>query len=136
MSVLRLTDEQYAAAQKRARKPPQTDTGRAFPASGVQPPSKYRNRATGGYASVKEARRAGELKLLLAADEVRNLREQVRYELIPKQGKERPCHYVADFVYEQDGATVVEDCKGMRTRDYIIKRKLMLHVHGIRIRET
>lgn len=67
---------------------------------------------------------------------------------------ERECTYVADFVYkvpiaakapyiksgwleeERGYETVVEDTKGFKTKDYIIKRKLMLHVHGIRIRET
>lgn len=71
-----------------------------------------------------------------------------------KRGKliERECSYIADFVYEvpistnyineeghlvfADGfETVVEDTKGFKTKDYIIKRKLMLHVHGIRIQE-
>ena len=51
---------------------------------------------------------------------------------------ERPCSYVADFVYtdKATGQTVVEDTKGVRTKEYIIKRKLMLHVHGIRIKEV
>ena len=76
-----------------------------------------------------------------------------------KKGKviEQECAYVADFVYKEpvtiettwhsneghsgtkivhDFETVVEDTKGFRTADYIIKRKLMLYVHGIRIRET
>ena len=50
---------------------------------------------------------------------------------------ERSCRYVADFVYTDraTGRTVVEDTKGFRTKEYIIKRKLMLHVHGIRIKE-
>lgn len=45
--------------------------------------------------------------------------------------------YIADFVYTDaaTGKLVVEDAKGMRTRDYIIKRKLMLYIHGIKIRE-
>ena len=41
-----------------------------------------------------------------------------------------------DFVYQEDGHTVVEDCKGFRTPEYRIKKKLMLWVHGIKIRET
>jgi len=49
---------------------------------------------------------------------------------------ERACTYVADFSYTENGRRVVEDTKGMKTRDYIIKRKLMLYVHGIRIKET
>jgi hypothetical protein len=41
-----------------------------------------------------------------------------------------------DFVYMENGKKVVEDTKGFRTKDYIIKRKLMLYVHGIRIKEV
>ena len=49
--------------------------------------------------------------------------------------------YTADFVYEiaETGQEVVEDVKSEYTRketDYILRRKLMLHVHGIRIKET
>lgn len=100
--------------------------------------AKYRNRKVGVYASVAEARRAGELKLLQQAGTIRNLREQVRYELIPKCGDERACHYIADWEYEvaPTWTTVVEDCKGMKTPAYVIKRKLMLWRHGIRIVET
>jgi hypothetical protein len=81
------------------------------------------------------------LKLLQDGKQIERLREQVPYELIPSQKvgtkvAERPCSYVADFVYLENGLEVVEDCKGMRTADYIIKRKLMLWVHGIRIKET
>jgi hypothetical protein len=104
---------------------------------------KYRNRATGGYASAKEARRAQELKLLERAGKIRRLREQVPFVLIPKQmrdGKviERACKYVADFVYidpDVPGCPIVEDVKGMRTKEYVIKRKLLLFTHGIRIKE-
>ena len=50
---------------------------------------------------------------------------------------ERAVNYVADFVYTdlKTGQKIVEDAKGAKTKEYIIKRKLMLHVHGIRIRE-
>lgn len=93
------------------------------------------------YDSKKEAKRHAELLLLERAGAITELRTQVRYELLPSQridGKvvERPVFYVADFVYQQDGKTVVEDTKGMKTRDYIIKRKLMLWVHKIKIREV
>lgn len=70
-----------------------------------------------------------------------------------KKGKliERECSYIADFVYEYHKLnrpdvprevysarvyTMVEDTKGYKTKDYIIKRKLMLHIHGIRIKEV
>ena len=92
------------------------------------------------YDSKKEAKRHAELLLLERAGAITELRTQVRYELLPPQridGKvvERPVFYIADFQYKQDGKTVVEDTKGMKTKDYIIKRKLMLLVHGIKIKE-
>ncbi len=70
------------------------------------------------------------------AGEIQNLRRQVEYELIPKQKGERRAVYTADFVYTEDGREVVEDVKGMKTRDYILRRKLLLWVHGIKIREV
>lgn len=107
------------------------------------------------FDSKKEFRRYKQLRAMLEAGEIRYLTRQVSYLLVPesrepdtigprggiRKGKviERPVRYVADFVYEEmhdgDWRLVVEDTKGMRLADYIIKRKLMLHVHGIRIRE-
>lgn len=107
--------------------------------------SKYKNRKikVGGevFDSQREYNRYRELVLLQRAGQISDLERQVKIELIPSQrvdGKvvERPCTYVADFVYREGGKTVVEDTKGFRTKDYIIKRKLMLYVHGIRIREV
>ena len=107
--------------------------------------NKYRNQkiAVGNdvFDSVKEYTRYRELVLLQRAGHITGLRRQVSFELIPAQregGKivERACNYAADFVYEENGKTVVEDTKGFRTKDYIIKRKLMLYVHGIRIKEV
>lgn len=93
------------------------------------------------FDSVKEYRRFCELKLMERAGVITDLKRQVKFELIPSQkvdGKvvERPVNYVADFVYEQDGKTVVEDTKGFRTKDYILKRKMLLYFHGIRIQEV
>ena len=93
------------------------------------------------FDSRKEANRWCELALLQKAGQVTDLQRQVKYELIPSQridGKvaERACTYVADFVYRENGKTVVEDTKGFKTKDYIIKRKLMLWVHGIKVREV
>lgn len=93
------------------------------------------------FDSRKEARRYAELRLLERSGAIHNLRRQVRYELIPVQKKdgktiERACHYIADFVYEENGKTVVEDVKGYRTKEYVLKRKLMLQVHGIEVREV
>ena len=107
--------------------------------------------------SKKEAQRCNELTLLERVGEVKELRQQVKYVLIPsqhedsselyqrgpkkgqpKEGKviEKETSYYADFDYlTKDGNHIVEDTKGMRTKEYVIKRKLMLYVHGIRIRE-
>lgn len=108
--------------------------------------SKYNSKKTAVngqvFDSKKEARRYQELKLLEKAGEIQDLRTQVKFVLIPSQrdetGKvvERECSYKADFVYTEDGETVVEDVKGYRTEAYIIKRKLMLYRYGIRIREV
>lgn len=104
------------------------------------------------YDSRKEARRAAELSLLEKAGEITDLQAQVKFVLIPSQrepdtvgkrggiikGKviEKECAYYADFVYkDKQGRRIVEDTKGFRTKDYIIKRKLMLYVHGIKIKE-
>lgn len=104
------------------------------------------------FDSVKEYRRFCELSLLEKAGAITDLQRQVEFELIPAQrepdrvgvrggkikGKtiEQAVKYVADFVYTENGKRVVEDTKGFRTKDYIIKRKLMLWVHGIKIREV
>lgn len=107
--------------------------------------SKYHNRklTVDGqtFDSGKEYRRFRELCLLERAGQIAGLQRQVKFELIPAQridGKvvERACSYVADFVYTENGQQVVEDAKGMRTQEYRLKRKLMLYIHGIRIRET
>lgn len=95
------------------------------------------------FDSKKEGQRYIELKLLERGGLISNLQRQVKYTLIPSQkidGKvvERAVTYSADFVYKDNetGLTVVEDTKGIKTKDYIIKRKLMLYVHGIRIMEV
>ncbi len=105
------------------------------------------------FDSKKEAKRYTELHLLETAGAISDLRMQVKFVLIPaqrepdsvgpkggiKKGKliEREVDYIADFVYKDNssGETVVEDTKGFRTTDYILKRKMMLFFHGIRIVE-
>ena len=88
------------------------------------------------FDSQKEYSRWCNLRLLERAGKITDLKRQIPYELIPKQDGERACTYVADFVYYEDGKLVVEDCKGFRTEAYRIKRKLMLLVHNIKIKET
>ena len=89
------------------------------------------------FDSKAESARWLELLLLERVGEITELERQVEYELIPKQKGERAVKYIADFRYKDyEGKTVVEDTKGVRTPVYILKRKLMLRVHGIRIREV
>ena len=93
------------------------------------------------FDSIKECQRYCELKLMQRAGVISDLQLHVPFELIPAQridGKvvERAVTYVADFVYKQNGQTVVEDTKGYRTSEYIMKRKMMLFFHGIRIVEV
>lgn len=102
-------------------------------------PSKYRNkRATVDgikFASRREAKRYGELQLLVKAGEVRDLRLQVPFDLIVRDIK--VCRYVADFVYtDAMGRTVVEDVKGVKTPVYKLKRRLMFACLGIGILEV
>jgi len=99
--------------------------------------NKYGAKRTNGYASKREAARAAELKMLERAGEISDLKEQVRYELIPAQPGERNVCYFSDFTYnDKAGNPVCEDVKGMKTPLYIVKRKLLLWVHGIKIREV
>ena len=104
------------------------------------------------FDSQKEYRRFRELCLLEKAGRITDLQRQVKFVLIPaqyepdtigkrggkKRGKliERECSYMADFVYTENGSQVVEDTKGFKTTEYIIKRKLMLERYGIRIKEV
>lgn len=81
--------------------------------------------------SMKEAKRCNELHLLLKAGLIKDLQIQVPYELIPAKkytnmSNERAVKYVADFVYiDAFGIKVIEDTKGVKTKEYIIKRKLL-----------
>lgn len=119
--------------------------------------SKLKNRKVktldGTFDSKKEERRWRDLQWMETAGLITDLRRQVKYELIPAQREpeqsgpkgrrkiiERPVYYVADFVYCRDGKTIVEDVKGYKKGTaysvFVIKRKLMLWRHGIRILET
>ena len=109
------------------------------------------------FDSKKEYNRYCELKLMEQAGLIEDVAHQVKFVLIPaqyelseevytkgprkgqkKDGKllERECSYYADFTYKKNGKLVVEDTKGMITKDYILKRKMMLYFYGIRIREV
>ena len=106
--------------------------------------------------SAHEGRRYQELLYLQRAGKIQSLETQVKFLLIPAQyetyeryGKkgqrlkdgqrclEQKVEYIADFVYQdvETGEWIVEDAKGCTTPEYVIKRKLMLAVHGIRVKE-
>ena len=86
------------------------------------------------FDSKKEAQRYRELCLLQRGRIITDLELQVRFNIIVNGIK--VCAYVSDFVYKENGAEVVEDVKGKRTAMYQLKKKLMLAVHGIEIKET
>ena len=110
------------------------------------------------FDSKHEMERYKDLYMMQRAGEIKNLRTQVPFTLIPAQydtsheiyksgprkGEKKPgallerkCEYIADFVYiDQNGQCVVEDAKGMHTKEYLIKRKLMLYMHKIRVVEV
>lgn len=110
------------------------------------------------FDSLKEYRRFCQLSLLEKSGDITELRRQVVFPLIPTQreetcevytrgknkglpkpGKvlEKEVKYIADFVYTErpTGEVVVEDVKGVKTKEYILKRKMMLYFHNIRIKE-
>jgi hypothetical protein len=111
------------------------------------------------FDSKHEYMRYQELRLLERCGAIKDLRRQVAYELIPVQrekstrvyskgrkkgqpieGKviEKAVTYIADFVYTDTatGKEVVEDAKGVRTKEYILKRKMCLYLLGIKIQEV
>lgn len=113
----------------------------------------------GEYASRHEAQRAWELKMLQRAGKISNLREQVKFVLVPAIWKEIPrtgkrgqalkpkrvcvqreLSYIADFCYIKDGQTVVEDAKGYRGgatyRIFVNKKKQMRQIYGIEVKEV
>jgi Protein of unknown function (DUF1064) len=104
---------------------------------------KYGNhRTSDGFDSKHERSEYLKLMALEAGGVISSVERQVVYTLIPSQrgddGKvvERQCAYKADFrVTYPDGRVEVMDAKGVKTPEYIIKRKLMLFIHGIRVIE-
>lgn len=151
--------EKLAALEKAKR-----EAGAANPSPAPEKrTNKLNAQKTDGYASKKEAERAAELRWLEKAGKIRDLKEQVKFLLIPpkyeeiprigKRGKpikpkrkciERGLSYVADFVYtdNETGEKVVEDAKGYKNTSaatyqlFVHKRKLMLEIYGIKVVEV
>ena len=92
------------------------------------------------FDSAKEAKRYAKLGDMERAGKIQGLCLQVPFELLPSfecDGvKYRGMRYIADFVYYRDGKQVVEDTKGAKTREYLIKKKLMAYLNHINIEES
>ena len=104
--------------------------------------SKYNNRKVAGFDSIREMARYQELQLMERAGKIQGLQRQVAFELIPKQYDDNGkflyhgITYIADFTYWKDGVYIVEDSKGFKTKEYMIKKKLMYYFRHIKIRES
>ena len=92
------------------------------------------------FDSAKEAKRYAKLRDMAEAGEIQGLCLQMPFELVPSfecDGvKYRGMKYVADFVYYRDGKVVVEDCKGFKTAEYKLKKKLMAYINHVNIKES
>ena len=92
------------------------------------------------FDSAKEAKRYTKLRDMEKAGEIQGLRLQVPFEILPSfecDGvKYRGMKYIADFVYYRNGKQVVEDCKGFKTQEYRLKKKLMAYINHVNIEES
>lgn len=92
------------------------------------------------FDSAKEAKRYTRLRDMEEEGRIQHLCLQVPFEILPSfecDGvKYRGMSYVADFVYHRDGKLVVEDCKGFKTPEYKLKKKLMAYCKNINIEES
>jgi hypothetical protein len=87
------------------------------------------------FDSKKEGARFQELLLLERAKAIKDLKVHVKFSL--DVNGFHVCNYTSDFTYIENNSLVVEDVKSTatKTRDYVIRKKLMRVVHGIEIRE-
>ena len=133
MAMLRWSDEQLAAYHRtRQARPDPEDDGEA------KPRAKYRNKKVTidgrKFDSKAEGARYVQLKRMESAGLITGLQCQPAFDLVVNGQK--ITRYTADFEY-RDGESrrVVEDVKGVRTRDYVLRRKLMKAVFGITVQE-
>lgn len=141
LSVMELTDLKARMAGLKS-----TTAMRDKPAEREKRGQKYGNTKVQDagitFDSKAEHKRWQYLVMLERAKEISDLQLQVPFELIPAQvspsgKKERPTVYIADFAYtDKSGKRVIEDVKGAVTPEFRLKRKLMLHVHGVEVQEV
>ena len=86
------------------------------------------------FDSKREATRYYDLRVMQSAGLITGLTLQVRYDLVVNG--EKIGRYTSDFNYYENGQLVVEDTKGVKTRDYVLRKKLMKAIYGIEIREV
>jgi hypothetical protein len=104
--------------------------------------NKYHARKTTVYGRTFDSKREAEVYLMLREKlrlgEIKHLECQPTYTLLESfrdnKGKpQRPITYTPDFLVEyDDGWREVIEVKGVRTRDYVLRKKLFLHM----MRET
>ena len=99
--------------------------------------NKYKNVKTiynnQSFDSKLEAKYCQELDFKLKAGIIQGYERQVRFPLIVNNVLIGT--YIADFVVTYPDKVEIVDTKGFRTRDYIIKCKLMKACYGINIKE-
>lgn len=87
------------------------------------------------FDSTKEGNRYLTLRSMQEEHSIRDLHLQTVFSL--DVNGIHICNYKADFSYRTpDGEYVVEDTKGKRLPLYLLKKKLMLAIHGIKILES
>lgn len=97
---------------------------------------KYRNKKVvvdgEKFDSKKEAARCMELQFLEKIGRIKNLKKQMKFQIVPPQKGERVRYYIADFVYEENGVQVIEDVKSAITKKnstYTLKRALVKYLY-------
>lgn len=137
--MLRLSEDELRALQARINRPPAPKAAKRRNKYGAEPVTIDGIR----FDSKAEGRRYLQLKAMQGAGEISGLRHHVEFPLLPAQAvgerKEKPVHYEADFVYlDSAGNQIVEDTKSAptKTKEFVLKRKLMLWIHGIAVKEV
>lgn len=136
-----MTEDEYNVLMKRMVKPA---VAQAKELNGnTKKPHKYNAVKTEidgiKFDSKAEARRYQSLKSALLCKQIEDLRLKPTYQLIVNN--QLICKYIPDFEYVEITASggkrkITEDVKGMRTREYILKKKLMLAIHNIEVKEV
>ena len=93
------------------------------------------------FDSLKEMQYYKKLELLQNFGKISELKRQVEFVLIEtfKLDDEtyRKTKYIADFTYkDENGKYHVVDTKGFKTKEYLLKKKLMAWKYGIKIEEV